>query len=104
MENMWLIAQSLGIAFHIISDFGGSPVEDETKRIINIPGYVRIAFGCCLGYPIFKPARRLRVCRGMNDFTHHNKSGNTGLAERIPTLLRSLETATWDAVQLLGAG
>jgi len=45
MENMWLIAQSLGIAFHIINDFGESPAEDETKRILNIPGYVRIAFG-----------------------------------------------------------
>jgi nitroreductase len=79
MENMWLMAQSLGIAFHIISDFGENPVEKETKRILNIPEYMRIAFGCRLGYPISKPAKRLRVRRDVEDFTHHNQFGNKGL-------------------------
>jgi nitroreductase len=46
MENMWLMAQSLGIGFHIISDFGEQPVEGETKKILKIPEYIKIAFGC----------------------------------------------------------
>jgi nitroreductase len=79
MENMWLMAQSLGIAFHIISDFGENHVEKQTKRILNIPEYMKIAFGCCLGYPVSKPARRPRVRRNAEDFTHHNQFGNKGL-------------------------
>jgi nitroreductase len=79
MENMWLMAQSLGIAFHIISDFGENPVEKETKKILNIPEYMKLAFGCRLGYPISKPYKRLRVRRNVKDFTHHNQFGNKGI-------------------------
>jgi len=73
------MAQSLGIAFHIISDFGENPVEKETKRILNIPEYIKIAFGCRLGYPISKPPKRLKVRRYVEDFTHHNQFGNRGI-------------------------
>ena len=79
MENMWLMAQSLGIGFHIISDFGESPVEGETKRILNIPGYIKVAFGCRVGYPLSEPGKRLRVRRDVEDLTHHNRFGNKGL-------------------------
>ena len=79
MENMWLMAQSLGVGFHIISDFGENPVEKETKRILNIPEYVKIAFGCRLGYLVSKPARRLRVRREVKDFIHYNMFGSKGL-------------------------
>ena len=79
MENMWLMAQSLEIGFQIISDFGESPVEGEIKRILNIPGYIKIAFGCRVGYPVSEPSRRLRVCRDMEDLTHYNQFGNKGL-------------------------
>lgn len=79
MENMWLMAQSLGIGFSIISDFGESPVEGKTKRILNIPGYIKIAFGCRVGYPVSEPGKRLRVRRDVEDLTHHNRFGNKGL-------------------------
>jgi nitroreductase len=79
MENMWLMAQSLGMAFHIISDFGENPVEKQTKRILNIPEYMKIGFGCRLGYPVSKPATRPRVRRDVEDFTHHNQFGNKSL-------------------------
>jgi nitroreductase len=79
MENMWLMAQSLGIAFHIISDFGENPVEGQTKGILNIPEYMKIAFGCCLGHLVSKSARRLRVRRDVADFTHHNQFGKMDL-------------------------
>jgi nitroreductase len=83
MENMWLMAQSLAIAFHIISDFGENPVEKETKRILHIPDYIKIAFGCRLGYPISKPAKRLRVRRDVEDFTHHNRFGERGISMEV---------------------
>lgn len=79
MENMWLMANSLGIAFHIMSEFGENPVEKEAKRILKIPGYMKIAFGCRLGYPISKPSKRLRVRRDVEDFAHHNSFGNKGM-------------------------
>ncbi|MGA2158264.1 MAG: nitroreductase family protein [Dehalococcoidia bacterium] len=79
MENMWLMANSLGIGFHILSVLGANPVEKEVKRILNIPKQLRIAFACRLGYPISKPAKYLRVRRNVKDFTHHNRFGNKGL-------------------------
>ena len=79
MENMWLMANSLGIGFHIMSVLGADPVEKEVKRILNIPKQLKIAFACRLGYPIFKPAKYLRVRRNVKDFTHHNRFGNKGL-------------------------
>jgi len=79
MENMWLMANSLGIGFHIMSVLGADPVEKEVKRTLNIPKQLRIAFACRLGYPISKPAKYLRVRRNVKDFTHHNRFGNKGL-------------------------
>ena len=79
MENMWLMANSLGIGFHIMSVLGAAPGEKEVKRILNIPKHLKIAFACRLGYPISKPAKYLRVRRDVEDFTHHNQFGNKGL-------------------------
>jgi nitroreductase len=79
MENMWLMAQSLGMGFHIISDFGEQPVEGETKKILKIPEYIKIAFGCRIGYPVSESGKRLRVRRDVEDFTHHNQFGIKGL-------------------------
>jgi len=76
MENMCLMAQSLGISFHVISAFSASAVEKEVKRILDIPGYMKIAFACRLGYPISAPTKYLRVRRDVEDFAHHNRFGN----------------------------
>lgn len=79
MENMWLMANSLGISFHIMSEFGEEPVESKTKRIIGIPGHMKIAYACRLGYPVSgKPYRSLRVRREVDDFIHHNRFGKRG--------------------------
>ena len=51
MENMWLMAQSLGISVQILSVFSGNPVEKEVKRILNIPEYMKTAYVFRLGYP-----------------------------------------------------
>ena len=76
MENMWLMAQSLGIGFHILSVFSGIPVEKEAKKILNIPEYMKIAFAARLGYPRSAVTNYLRVRRDVKDFTHHNRFGN----------------------------
>ena len=76
MENMWLMAQSLGLAFHIISSLGEEPVETEIKNILQIPKGLRIAFGARLGYPPSKSSRYLRVRRDVNEIAHHNQYGH----------------------------
>ena len=76
MENMWLMAQSLGIGFHIMSIFSGIPVEREVKKILNIPEYMKIAFAARVGYPRSTLSNYLRVRREVEDFTHFNRFGN----------------------------
>jgi len=75
MENMWLMAQSLGISLQILSSFAEPMVENELKKILGIPEPLKIAFSCRLGYPI-GVVNYLRVRRDLVDFTHHNKFGN----------------------------
>jgi len=76
MENMWLMANSLGISFHIISSLSSDTVEKEVKGILHIPENLKIAFSCRLGYPISIPAKYLRVRRDIKDFTSYNKFGS----------------------------
>lgn len=79
MENMWLMAQSLGIGVHILSILSSDPIEKKIKRILNIPKRLKIAFSLRLGYPISAPAKHLRVRRDVKDFVHCNRFGNKGL-------------------------
>ena len=79
MENMWLMAHSLGIGFHVISALSSEQVEKEVKSILNIPEYLKIAFACRLGYPISTPTKYLRVRRDVEDFTYYNQFGNKGI-------------------------
>jgi nitroreductase len=79
MENMWLMAQSMGIGFQIVSAFGAGSVEEEVKRLLNIPKSLKIAFVVRLGYPAATPGKYLRVRRDIEDFTHHNRFGDKGL-------------------------
>jgi len=78
MENMWLMAQSLGISVHILSVFSGDNVEKEVKRILHIPEYMKVAFAARLGYPVSKAAKHLRVRRDIEMFAHHNQFENNG--------------------------
>jgi nitroreductase len=76
MENMWLMAKSLGIGFMIMSVFSADSIENEVKRVLNIPKNAKIAYACRLGYPVSAPAKYLRVRRDVEDFTHYNGFGN----------------------------
>ena len=76
MENMWLMANSLGICFHIVSSLSADSAEKGVKKILSIPDNLRIAFSCRLGYKPSAPAKYLRVRRNIEDFTSYNKFGN----------------------------
>ena len=78
MENMWLMAQELKIGFQIMSVFGGNTVEQDVKKILDIPEYMRIAYAVRLGYPVSKPSKFLRVRRDIDGFAHYNRFGNKG--------------------------
>jgi nitroreductase len=75
MENMWIMAASLGLGFHVVSSLGSGPTQKEVKRILGIPKKLKIAFTFRLGYPVSHPDRYLRVRRDIPDFTHHNRFG-----------------------------
>jgi len=79
MENMWFMAQSLGISIQILSVFSAKPIEKEVRQILNIPEYMKVAYTSRLGYPISAPARYMRVRRDIEGFTHHNRYGNKGI-------------------------
>jgi nitroreductase len=71
MQNMWLMAESLGIGMQIMSVFSAAHVEEDLCRILSIPDHMKIAFACRLGYPAMQPGRYLRVRREVQRFTHH---------------------------------
>ena len=72
MENMWLMAYSLGIGFQILSGFNDPPPSKEVAELLGIPKNWQIAFSVRLGHPV-TPEKHLRVRREINDFRHHNK-------------------------------
>jgi nitroreductase len=72
MENMWLVAQSLDIGFHVQSVFSSERVEREVQRVLAIPEHWRVGFAVRLGYPEI-PAGYLRVRRDVEGFTHRNR-------------------------------
>jgi len=76
MENMWLMAQSLGIGFQIMSTFSGAVIERQVKQILAIPDLLKISFAVRLGYPKSAAFRYLRVRRDVADFAHHNRFGS----------------------------
>jgi nitroreductase len=71
MENMWLMANSLGIDFHIVSSLSNPVMEKQIKKLLNIPKHLIIAYSFRLGYAL-KPHTYLRVRREVEDFVHHN--------------------------------
>jgi len=79
MQNMWLMASSLGIDCQIMSVFSGKRIEIEVKRVLGVPAHMTVAYACRLGYPLAPPSGYPRVRRDVDDFTHHNAFGVRGL-------------------------
>ncbi len=78
MENIWLMACSLGIGLQIMDVFSMPSVEPEVKGLLAIPPDMKIAIAARLGYPIAQPAHSLSVRREVEEFTHQNRFGNKG--------------------------
>jgi nitroreductase len=73
MQNLWLMAENLGISMQILSAFGANAVEDQVQRILAIPKHMKIAFAARLGYPVTVSESYLRVRRKIQEFTHRNR-------------------------------
>ena len=74
MQNMWLVATSLGIGFHVQSVLSAPSVEREVKTLLGVPEALEIGFACRLGYPV-TDSEYLRVRRDIGDFAHRNRYG-----------------------------
>ena len=74
MENMWLMAHSLGIGMHIVSAVGYiDTLEKHIKELLDIPEYLKLAYSFRLGYLAPSSGNYLRVRRDIEDFTHFNR-------------------------------
>ncbi|MGD1061377.1 MAG: nitroreductase family protein [Methanomassiliicoccales archaeon] len=78
MENMWLMATSLGISVRVLSDFGDRDVEGKAKTALDIPDHMKVVYALRLGYPRTEPRQDLRVRREIDDFTYSDRYGNKG--------------------------
>lgn len=73
LENMWLMANSLGIGVHLIDGLCHDPAESEVKKVLGIPANMKIAVAMALGYPAGPAHEYLRVRRDVKDFCHYNR-------------------------------
>lgn len=72
MQNMWLMAEALGLSLQILSTLGTPEVEEQVRRILAIPDHMAVGFACRLGHPV-GPARYARVRRALDRFVHRNR-------------------------------
>ena len=75
MQNLWLMAESLGISMQVLSAVGQHEIADRVRRILAIPGHMDLAFAARLGYPVTGSESHFRVRRRIEDFTHRNRYG-----------------------------
>lgn len=76
LENMWLMANALGLSVHVVSILAKEPADAEVKSLLGLPGQMKIAFAIRLGYAPPPEGRHLRVRRDVEQFTHYNRFGN----------------------------
>jgi nitroreductase len=82
MENMWLMAEELGIGMHVLTVFSDSAVEKEVMNALHIPPPMKIAFACALGYAVEPSSKYVRVRRDLEEFVHHNRFGHRDILWR----------------------
>lgn len=75
MQNMWLAVEALGIGMQSLSAFSGEEADDDLRRILKLPGHMKIAFACWIDYPAAQPAGCLRVRRDLRGFVHRHRYG-----------------------------
>lgn len=84
MENMWLMAHSLGIGMQIVTAVDYSVnYEKQIKSTLGIPEYFKRAYSCRLGYPVSTKENYLRVRRDPEDVIHYNRFGNKNENKKV---------------------
>jgi nitroreductase len=76
MENMWLMAQSLGLAFQVMSSLSAEGMTEGLRTLLRIPALLKIAFSARVGHPLSTHRRYLRVRRDIVDFVSLNRYGD----------------------------
>lgn len=72
MQNMWLMAHSLGLGVQIVSSLASEESVKELRKILEFKLPWKIGFVVRLGYPSAKQQPYLRVRRNIKDFVHYN--------------------------------
>jgi nitroreductase len=85
LENIWLAAESQGLAFHVLTVVGDGPVEAQMRIVLNAPEHMKIAFACSVCYAASPAEHYVRVRRDLNEFVHHNVFGRKNANEKIET-------------------
>ena len=79
LQTMWLVSESLGIGFQVMSAFSSPSVEPGVRKILGFPEHEKIAYAVRLGYPQKESEpelqKYLRVRRDISDFVHLNRYG-----------------------------
>ena len=79
MQNVWLMAESLGISTQVLSAVSEIEIANRVRRLLDVPGHMNVAFAVRLGYRVTASERHLRVRRGIEDFTHRNRYAQRGI-------------------------
>ncbi len=79
MENVWLMAEWLGLSFQVMSVFANGRVERQVKELLGIPPALRVAFALRVGYPAEQHPAQLRVRREVEQLAHLNRYGQRGI-------------------------
>ena len=75
LQNMWLMAQSLGLGFQALSVLSGPSVEQAVQQLLCVPAHMKVGFAARLGHPATSvPYPRVR--REVAEFAHWNHFGN----------------------------
>lgn len=74
LQNMWLMANSLGIGFQALSASSVPAVEQGAKEFLAVPDRMKGAYAVRAGHPV-APVAYLRVRREVAEFAHRNGFG-----------------------------
>ncbi|HUH70407.1 MAG TPA: nitroreductase family protein [Mycobacterium sp.] len=82
LQNMWLMAHSLGVGFQALSVLSAPSAEQAVKDLLAVPGHMKVGFAVRLGYPVMS-LPYLRVRREVAEFTHRNHFGNKPIDQGV---------------------
>jgi nitroreductase len=72
MQNMWLMAHSLGLGVQIVSSLASEESVTELRKIMKFKLPWKIGFVIRMGYQSAKQQPYLRVRRDIKNFVHYN--------------------------------